>query len=150
MKLKEVRRRMLSSSAFKLKRKVSMYNAKIGRIMATESEGRELGERLLMKDVKRMVRDDPSMLDGFTTEEEAEMVAKLEEKCKTKFRGTRANNPAAVADAKCTVERMMVKITGLLHPCIRILGSPDSLPVPVHRNHPGRFRTASDERVFTQ
>ncbi|KAJ6463866.1 hypothetical protein DFH09DRAFT_1346988 [Mycena vulgaris] len=113
MKLKEVRRRMLSASAFKPKRKVSVYNAKIGRIMATENEGRELGERLLMKDVKRMVRDDPSMLDGFTAEEEAEMVAELEEKRKTKFRGTRANNLAAGADAKRTVERMMVEITGL-------------------------------------
>ncbi|KAJ6524702.1 hypothetical protein DFH09DRAFT_1095966 [Mycena vulgaris] len=112
MKLKEVRRRMLSASAFKPKRKVSVYNAKIGRIMATENEGRELGERLLMKDVKCMVRDDPSMLDGFTAEE-AEMVAELEEKHKTKFRGTRANNLAAGADAKRTVERMMVEITGL-------------------------------------
>ncbi|KAJ6496849.1 hypothetical protein DFH09DRAFT_1337059 [Mycena vulgaris] len=113
MKLKEVRRRMLSASAFKPKRKVSVYNAKIGRIMATENEGRELGEQLLMKDVKCMVRDDPSMLDGFTAEEEAEMVAELEEKRKTKFRGTRANNLAAGADAKRTVERMMVEITGL-------------------------------------
>ncbi|KAJ6524066.1 hypothetical protein DFH09DRAFT_1329593 [Mycena vulgaris] len=110
MKLKEVHHRMLSASVFKPKRKVSVYNAKIGRIMATENEGRELGERLLMKDVKRMVRDDPSMLDGFTAEEEAEMVAELEEKCKTKFRGTRANNPAAGADAKRTVERMMVEV----------------------------------------
>ncbi|KAJ6538378.1 hypothetical protein DFH09DRAFT_1323900 [Mycena vulgaris] len=111
MKLKEVRRRMLSASAFKPKRKVSVYNAKIGRIMATENEGRELGEQLLMKDVKCMPY--PSMLDGFTAEEEAEMVAELEEKRKTKFRGTRANNLAAGADAKRTVERMMVEITGL-------------------------------------
>ncbi|KAJ6536513.1 hypothetical protein DFH09DRAFT_1324538 [Mycena vulgaris] len=42
------------------------------------------------------------------------------------------------------------RITPVLHPCIRTPGSPDSFPVPVHRNHPGRLWTASAERVFTQ
>ena len=69
-----------------------------------------MGERLVMQDAKRLVRDDPSLLEGFTPEEEAEMVAEAEEKRKTKFRGTRANNIAAGADAKRTVERMMVEV----------------------------------------
>ncbi|KAJ7099200.1 hypothetical protein C8R44DRAFT_546564, partial [Mycena epipterygia] len=42
-----------------------------------------------------------------------EMVAEVLEKRKTKFQGTRANNLAAGADAKRTVERLMVEITGL-------------------------------------
>lgn len=39
MKLKEVRRRMLSSTAFKSCRKVSLYNAKISHIMRTRNAG---------------------------------------------------------------------------------------------------------------
>ncbi|KAJ6554003.1 hypothetical protein DFH09DRAFT_1318663 [Mycena vulgaris] len=113
MKVKEVHRRMLSTSAFKPMRKVSLYNAKIARIMAGLNEGRVLGERYKLPDVKCMVRDDPTMLNVFTEEEEAEMVEDLVEKRKTQFRGMRANNLAAGADAKRTVERMMLEITGL-------------------------------------
>ncbi|KAJ6583127.1 hypothetical protein DFH09DRAFT_1309363 [Mycena vulgaris] len=113
MKVKEVRRWMLSTSVFKPTRKVSLYNAKIARIMAGLNEGRALGERYKLADVKRMVRHDPTMLDAFTEEEEAEMVEDLVEKQKTQFRGTRANNLAAGADTKRTVERMMLEITGL-------------------------------------
>ncbi|KAJ7209893.1 hypothetical protein B0H12DRAFT_971763, partial [Mycena haematopus] len=113
MKVKEVRRRMLSSSTFKTKRKVSLYNAKISRIMADLNGGRDLGDRYKIPDVKRMVNADPSMLDGFTEEEEREMVADVLQKRTLKFRGTRANNVAASADAKRTVERLMVEITAL-------------------------------------
>lgn len=39
IKVKEVRRRMLASSVFKPKRKVSLYNAKISRLMKTLNAG---------------------------------------------------------------------------------------------------------------
>lgn len=76
-----------------------------------------MGERYKIPDIKRMVREDPSMLRNFTEEEEEEMVDKLLEKRKTKFRGTRANNVAAGADAKRTVERLMVEVCGCRRLC---------------------------------
>ncbi|KAJ7840736.1 hypothetical protein B0H14DRAFT_2587321 [Mycena olivaceomarginata] len=83
--VKEVRRQMLSSSAFKTRRKASLYNTKISHIMRDLNEDPE---------VKRMVTVDPSMLEGFTPEEE-EMMADLVAKRKRKYHGKRANNLAA-------------------------------------------------------
>ncbi|KAJ7165724.1 hypothetical protein B0H12DRAFT_1246941 [Mycena haematopus] len=117
MKVKEVRRRMLSTSTFKPKRKVSVYNAKISRIMADLNTGRGLGDCYKIPDIKRMVRDDPSMLDGFTEEEEKEMVDEMDARRKVKFRGTRANNKAAGVDAKKTVMRLSAEITALAERC---------------------------------
>ncbi|KAJ7867195.1 hypothetical protein B0H14DRAFT_3441892 [Mycena olivaceomarginata] len=85
----------------------------ISALMAQLNEDRDVGHRYLMTDIKRMVKEDPSMLDGFTKEEEEEMVAGIREKRETKHRGARANNLAASADAKRTVERLMEEITGL-------------------------------------
>ena len=67
-------------------------------------------ERYKMPEIKRMVTDDPSMLEGFTEEEEREMVAEIEERRKVKQRGTRANNLAATADTKRTLDRLMVEV----------------------------------------
>ncbi|KAJ7801169.1 hypothetical protein B0H14DRAFT_2243105, partial [Mycena olivaceomarginata] len=111
--VKEVRRRMLSSTAFKPRRRVSTYNAKISRIMMDLNGGRGLGERYTMPQVKRMVREDPSMLEGFTEEDVAEMVEETLANRAVKTRGTRANNLAASADARRTLERLMVEITAL-------------------------------------
>ncbi|KAJ6600990.1 hypothetical protein DFH09DRAFT_1069681 [Mycena vulgaris] len=115
MKLKEICRRMLSSSGFKTKCKVSLYNAKISAIMGKLNEGkyRSVGERLKITDIKRMVAADPSILEDFSAEEEEEMVAELEEKRKCRYRGTCTNNLAVGADVKCTVECLMVEITDL-------------------------------------
>jgi hypothetical protein len=130
MKVKEVRRRMLSASTFKTRRKASLYNAKISRIMRNLNEGmcthrrfpflclillcycqdRGLGERYKIPEVKCMVVADASMLDGFTPEEEEEMMADLVAKRKRKYHGKRANNLAASADAKRTVERLMLEV----------------------------------------
>ncbi|KAJ7836772.1 hypothetical protein B0H14DRAFT_2589513 [Mycena olivaceomarginata] len=90
-------------------RKASLYNAKISRIMRDLNEDRSLGERYKIPEVKRMVVADASMLDGFTPEEEEEMMADLVAKRKRKYHGKRANNLAASADAKCTVERLMLE-----------------------------------------
>ncbi|KAJ7121069.1 hypothetical protein C8R44DRAFT_877378 [Mycena epipterygia] len=121
MKVKEVRRRMLSASGFKTRCTVSIYNAKISRIMRDLNAERGLGEWYKIPEVKRMVADDPSMLEGFTPEEEEDMVAEVLAKRKRKYHGKRANNLAVGADAKRTVERLMLEITGLAE-CAGMIG----------------------------
>jgi hypothetical protein len=59
-----------------------------------------------------MVADDPSMLEGFSREEEKEMIKDTLAKRKAKARGTRANNLSAAADAKHTMDRLMVEVCG--------------------------------------
>ncbi|KAJ7873911.1 hypothetical protein B0H14DRAFT_3438124 [Mycena olivaceomarginata] len=113
MKVKEVRRRLHASSAFKPRRKVSVYNAKISALVSRLNKGRDVGHRYTMPDIKRMVSADPSMLEGFSKEEEKKMVADVRAKRDKKHRGARANNLAASADAKRTVERLMEEITSL-------------------------------------
>lgn len=67
-----------------------------------------------------MVTEDPALLDGFTPEEEEEMVAEMIEKRKRKYSGKRANNLAAGVDAKRTVERLMLEVRSYtLAPLIR-------------------------------
>ncbi|KAJ6521387.1 hypothetical protein DFH09DRAFT_1097834 [Mycena vulgaris] len=110
MKLKEVCHHILIASDFKTKRKVNLYNTKISKIMANLNGDRETGDRYKIPEVKRMVVEDLSMLEGFTLEEEQKMMTVLQEKCKQKYQGTRANNLAAGVDARCTVECMMVEL----------------------------------------
>ncbi|KAJ7441236.1 hypothetical protein FB451DRAFT_1414717 [Mycena latifolia] len=113
MKVKEVRRRMLSASGFKTERKVSIYNAKISALMAKMNVDRAVGECYNIPDIKRMVKDDSSLLEGFSPEEEAEMVAEVMAKRSLKHRGARANNLAADADARRTMQRLVGEITSL-------------------------------------
>ncbi|KAJ7119321.1 hypothetical protein C8R43DRAFT_960069 [Mycena crocata] len=117
IKAHEVRRRMLASSTFKPARKPSLYNAKISRIMADLNEGRELGDRYKIPAIKRMVAEDPSMLDNFTEEEEEEMLRNLEEKRAVKHHGARATNKAAKEDARQTMERLAKEIMALAERC---------------------------------
>ncbi|KAJ7846826.1 hypothetical protein B0H14DRAFT_3454093 [Mycena olivaceomarginata] len=113
MKLKEVRRRMLALSTYGVCRKPSSYNAKISRIMADLNKSRDVGERYTMPQVKLMVADDPSMLEGFSKEEEKEMIEAILTKREGKRRGTCANNLAAAADARRTMDRLMTEIASL-------------------------------------
>ncbi|KAJ7871686.1 hypothetical protein B0H14DRAFT_2190910, partial [Mycena olivaceomarginata] len=113
MKVKDVRRRMLATSTYKMPRKPSLYNAKISVIMADLNTDREEGSRLTIPEVKVIVRDDPSLLEGYTTEEEAQMLADLEAKRDRKCRGTRANNISANADIKRTMARLVEELNGM-------------------------------------
>ncbi|KAJ7159902.1 hypothetical protein C8R43DRAFT_1124265 [Mycena crocata] len=113
IKAKEVRRRMLASTTLKPSRKPSLYNAKISRIMADLNEGHELGTRYTIPEVKRMVADDPTMLDAFTEEEEEEMLRGLEEKRDVKHNGARATNKVAKEDARQTIDRLAKEIMAL-------------------------------------
>ncbi|KAJ7721984.1 hypothetical protein B0H14DRAFT_3520468 [Mycena olivaceomarginata] len=76
MKVKDVRQRMLATSTYKMPRKPSLYNAKISVIMADLNAG----SRLTIPEVKAIVKDDLSLLEGYTTEEEVQMLADLEAK----------------------------------------------------------------------
>ncbi|KAJ7773543.1 hypothetical protein B0H14DRAFT_3589089 [Mycena olivaceomarginata] len=113
MKVKDVRRRMLATSTYKMPRKPSLYNTKISVIMADLNADHEEGSRLTIPEVKVIVRDDPSLLEGYTTEEEAQMLADLEAKCDRKCRGTRANNISTNADIKCTMARLVEELNGI-------------------------------------
>ena len=129
MKTKEVRRRMLALSTYGGRRKVSLYNAKMSRVMARLNSGnvsymgnvvmiltyrcclgRGVGERYTMPEVKRMAAEDPSILEGFTEEDKKDMIAQVLAKRRAKARGTRANNLSAAADAKRTMDRLMVEV----------------------------------------
>jgi hypothetical protein len=63
-----------------------------------------------MLEVKRMVHEDPSMLEAFTEEEVEEMVRETLANCGTKSHRTRANNLAASADTRRMLERLMVEV----------------------------------------
>ncbi|KAJ7134940.1 hypothetical protein C8R43DRAFT_1132858 [Mycena crocata] len=113
IKVKEVLRRMINSSTFKARCAPSLYNTKISRIMGDLNEGLDLGERYKMTQVKAMVKSDPTLLTKFSKEEEEEMMEEAHERVQTKYRGTRANNKAAQADARKTLERLAWEITAL-------------------------------------
>ncbi|KAJ6592960.1 hypothetical protein B0H19DRAFT_1055620 [Mycena capillaripes] len=113
MKVKDVRRRMAASSSYKERRKPSLYNAKISALMAEQNADREEGNRLSLSDIKAMVRDDPSLLEGYTAEEEEEMLANLAGKRELKHRGTRSDNISANADIKRTVGRLVEELNGM-------------------------------------
>ncbi|KAJ7687989.1 hypothetical protein B0H14DRAFT_3533638 [Mycena olivaceomarginata] len=113
MKPAEVRRRMLALSTYGGRRKVSTYNAKISRIMTDLNADRGVGERYRMPEVKLMVAQDPSMLERFSNAEKQQMVEDVLAKRRKKTRGTRANNLAAAADAKRTMDRLMTEIANL-------------------------------------
>ncbi|KAJ7445127.1 hypothetical protein B0H11DRAFT_2249551 [Mycena galericulata] len=113
IRLKEVRRRMMASSCFATRRRVSLYNAKIVALTERMNEDLEVGERYNLRDVKKMAKADPSLLQGFSKEEEEEMVEEAVRKRELKHRGAHANNLAAGADAKRTIERLMQEMIAL-------------------------------------
>ncbi|KAF8210062.1 hypothetical protein K438DRAFT_1959345 [Mycena galopus ATCC 62051] len=115
MKPKEVRRRMLALSTYGARHKPSTYNAKISQIMADLNAGPGLGvgERYTIPEVKLMVSEDPSMLEGFSKKDVKKMIKEVLAKREAKGRGTRANNLAAAADAKHTMDCLMLEITSL-------------------------------------
>ncbi|KAJ7893587.1 hypothetical protein B0H13DRAFT_1886293 [Mycena leptocephala] len=113
MKPNDVRWRLLASSGYKPQRKPSLYNAKISALMAKLNADREGGNHLAIPEVKAMVKDDHSLLDGYTSEEEAEMVADLTAKRERKHHRTRANNIAANADIKRTMARLVQELNGM-------------------------------------
>ncbi|KAJ7831317.1 hypothetical protein B0H14DRAFT_3464161 [Mycena olivaceomarginata] len=114
MKPKNVRRRLVASSNYKLQRKPSLYNAKILVLMADLNTDREDGNRLTMPKVKVLVKDDPSLLEGYTTEEEAQMLTDVAAKCEHKHHGTHSNNVAANVDIKRTMARLVEELNGLV------------------------------------
>jgi hypothetical protein len=58
---------------------------------------------LTIPNVKELVKEDPSLLEGYTTEEEKQMVTDLGAKRERKGRSTCANNIAVNVDIKRTM-----------------------------------------------
>ncbi|KAJ7208900.1 hypothetical protein GGX14DRAFT_334841, partial [Mycena pura] len=71
------------------------------------------GSRLTVPEVKALVKEDPSLLSGYTTEQEEQMVAELTAKRESKRRGTRFNNTAANIDIKRTMDRLVDELNGM-------------------------------------
>ncbi|KAJ7194192.1 hypothetical protein GGX14DRAFT_576511 [Mycena pura] len=113
MKPQNVRRQLLASSSYKNQCKPSLYNAKISGLMAELNADHEGGTRLTIPEVKAMVKDDPSLLEGYTSEQEAEMLANLTAKRERRHHGTRANNISATADIKRTMSRLVQELNGM-------------------------------------
>jgi hypothetical protein len=70
----------------------------------------EEGIRLTIPEIKVIVKDDPSLLEGYTMEEEVQMLADLEAKRNRKCRGTRANNISVNADIKHTMAHLVEEV----------------------------------------
>ncbi|KAJ7902581.1 hypothetical protein B0H14DRAFT_3422076 [Mycena olivaceomarginata] len=90
-----------------------MYNTKVSAIMRRLNEGQAFGDRYSLPETKSMIKKDPSMLDDFTDKELVEIKASLEGLQQVKQTGVRANNQAAVADAKFTLNQLSEKINDL-------------------------------------
>lgn len=63
-----------------------------------------------------MVREDKSLLDGFSSAEEAEMVKEALKKRALKKRGARSNNLASAADARRTINGIADEVRRLCSP----------------------------------
>ncbi|KAJ7886256.1 hypothetical protein B0H14DRAFT_2563554 [Mycena olivaceomarginata] len=79
---------------------VSLYNAKISALMAQLNEDRDVGHRYLMTDIKRMVKEDPSMLDASRRRRRRRWWPASVKSTKQSIEGLGPNNLAASADAK--------------------------------------------------
>ncbi|KAJ7495252.1 hypothetical protein FB451DRAFT_1163991 [Mycena latifolia] len=66
--------------------------------MARMNEDHEMGSCYNITNIKEKVKDDPSLLEGFSAEEEEEMVAEIMAKRTLKQGGARANNLAVDAN----------------------------------------------------
>ncbi|KAJ7737484.1 hypothetical protein B0H14DRAFT_3516311 [Mycena olivaceomarginata] len=113
MKLLHVRRRMQLCGGFKKGRKSSLYNIKVGVIMKRLNKDRCVGEKYTMKETKALIKEDPSMLDDFTSDKVKELVRLTKTSKKVKRTGVRASNKAAAADTKATLEALAREMSDL-------------------------------------
>ncbi|KAJ7144073.1 hypothetical protein C8R44DRAFT_865070 [Mycena epipterygia] len=74
---------------------------------------KEKGNRLMIPDVKVLVAEDPSLLEGFMEEEVEGLLANLVVKCDRRQHGTRTKNRAANADAKRTIGHVVQEVNGM-------------------------------------
>ncbi|KAJ7608686.1 hypothetical protein FB45DRAFT_876956 [Roridomyces roridus] len=115
MAVKELRRRVYNGAAIKNKREINCYNAKVCCVMETLNEDREYGNRYMMKQTKKMIAADRSLLVEIDPEQLERMVIKLEADRVIKRTGVRGDNIAATADAQRSLAVIAELIKSLYH-----------------------------------
>ncbi|KAJ7803917.1 hypothetical protein B0H14DRAFT_2612911 [Mycena olivaceomarginata] len=113
MHIKEVKRRMNFSSAFKQRRKTSAYNATVALVMQELNEDLPAGSKYRATAVRQMMKDDPSLGEKYMAEEIEEKREELERKKLLRSVGVRASSKAAALDAKWVLENLTREITDL-------------------------------------
>ncbi|KAJ7771193.1 hypothetical protein B0H14DRAFT_2632457 [Mycena olivaceomarginata] len=116
MHIKEVKRRMNFSSAFKQRRKTSAYNATVALVMEELNEDLPADSKHRATVVCRMMKDDPSLGEKYTAGEIKDKCSELERKKLLRSVGVRASSKAAALDAKWgtgELDSRGVKITDL-------------------------------------
>ncbi|KAJ7713587.1 hypothetical protein B0H14DRAFT_3523324 [Mycena olivaceomarginata] len=113
MHIKEVKRRMNFSSAFKQRRKTSAYNATIALVMQELNEDLPAGSKYRATAVRQMMKDDPSLGEKYMAEEIEDKREELERKKLLRSVGVRASSKAAALDAKWVLENLTREITDL-------------------------------------
>ncbi|KAJ7701310.1 hypothetical protein B0H14DRAFT_3650286 [Mycena olivaceomarginata] len=106
MKVKEVKRRLNSGTAFKQKRKTSSYNATVALVMEELNEDLVRGRKYPARVVRRMLKEDPSLGEKFTEQEIEERRMELEQKKLLRSMGVRASTKAAALDSKWVMENL--------------------------------------------
>ncbi|KAJ7820324.1 hypothetical protein B0H14DRAFT_3472401 [Mycena olivaceomarginata] len=113
MHIKEVKRRMNFSSAFKQRRKTSAYNATVALVMQELNEDLPAGSKYRATAVRQMMKDDPSLGEKYMAEEIEDKREELERKKLLRSVGVRASSKAAALDAKWVLENLTREITDL-------------------------------------
>ncbi|KAJ7681539.1 hypothetical protein B0H14DRAFT_3678214 [Mycena olivaceomarginata] len=113
MKVKEVKRRLNSGTAFKQKRKTSSYNATVALVMEELNEDLVRGRKYPARVVRRMLKEDPSLGEKFTEQEIEERRMELEQKKLLRSMGVRASTKAAALDSKWVMENLAREMTDL-------------------------------------
>ncbi|KAJ7636844.1 hypothetical protein FB45DRAFT_907471 [Roridomyces roridus] len=106
MKVEEVRRRMMTSAIVKGSREKQIHNAKMSHIAELVNADLPRGEKLNSSQLNAHIANNRHLYDDYTEEEEAELLAKLEEKRTVKKSGARANNLLAKIVAKKTIAKI--------------------------------------------
>ncbi|KAJ7692513.1 hypothetical protein B0H14DRAFT_2651654 [Mycena olivaceomarginata] len=113
MHIKEVKRRMNFSSAFKQRRKTSTYNATVALVMEELNEDLPAGSKDRATVVCQMMKDDPSLGEIYTAGEIEDKRSELEWKKLLRSVSVRTSSKAAALNAKWVLENLTREITNL-------------------------------------
>ncbi|KAF8153708.1 hypothetical protein K438DRAFT_1987416 [Mycena galopus ATCC 62051] len=111
--IKEVRHRMKAGSKYSQPRKTSSYNALVSLVMKDLNEDRVISSKYRMKEVKAMMKSDPTLKEPYTEEEINDMREALDKKKALRSVGVRGSNQAVAADAKWTIDSLTREITDM-------------------------------------
>ncbi|KAF8816259.1 hypothetical protein BYT27DRAFT_7067379, partial [Phlegmacium glaucopus] len=101
-----------TSKHYKAKRDVNLENTKIHMKSIEVNAGRELGDRLRIKEIRQLVKDDPDLQD-LSKAQEMELRDELLSAREQKRLGARPSNRSAAQDYRCQIEQLNNEITSL-------------------------------------